>query len=713
MSSIISDKDQPLEFKMNQTPAAQFGELESPIIDTMGKGENIKIEEITFNRDIDEAKGGHSLTPRNNSRYPNDGPPVASGEAMKPTKLESEAEPANLPYPSSNQATEGGSKAESGAPSSSYPSHHQSHTGQHHSSYAQYYQYPHGHTPYYYPPGPYYPPPPPHNGHSTHSGHQSYTHAPHHPHYYAHYPPPPGYYPPPYHYPHYGQPPAAASPSDNAAKGKSVSPSISPSSSKGSTKDSSSPSSTQLGSKSISKRPYSAFSTNGTSSSIKISSSSPESKSTQKVKQEPTSSSKKRKSPIADSNTIFRPSTTKRSSTMGANSKAVVAAIAAKRQKTKEKAEEELSKTVLDRRARKNAQSRLRASRLKKRIADIQAMDEKDRTPEEVAILGVFEERRQRKNGRSRERAMERKSEYDRIMALPESEWTSEQRKFVQETVIAKFKKNEGDRLRRKKLKEDFDSNGSISSGWEDSTCKGSVTKKTKEVSRRKSTKNSRIPDFIGSSNGEEIQNTEEQATTNVSLHYKDAPLTPLSQQEAYSLLESTPTNFFGNTLDPSMSKSTNGNCFSPNFIFPSPKATTTKQDLSANMDVIDFDSLELPMDGTSILDPSMAMTIGDEVLYSPHLQPPTINENERVDYGIKPSGEHSIPQLSSSMRLSPLNLPRRNRRTGNFTRIERGSSGSCTGSESDSLEIPGKMSNFESNSESKAIAVSFSVDTA
>lgn len=555
-------------------------------------------------------------------------------------------------------------------PSSSTPAptHSQHHP---HPSYPQYYPpYSHGHTPYYYPPGPYYPPPP------AHGGHQAY--APHS-HYYAHYPPPPGYYPPPYPY-HYPQPPTTTTTTPTTTTkssrgGKSSPACVSTNSSKPKPKKTS-PTSTI--SSTVSK-PYSAFSATTPKPlppKTLIVNSQPKLNSKPPV----VTDNKKRKA-VPETNAIFR-ANAKRTKQLAAESKAIAAAIAAKRAQSKEKARKELSQTVLDRRARKNAQSRLRASKLKDRIARIQAKAPENRNPEEKRSLEVFEERRQRKNGRSRERATERKKEYDRIMAVPETQWGSQEKGFVQETVVAKFKKNEGDRMRRKKLKDEFGSSAggsSISSDFDTTSYsiseRGSISNASRHVSHDKG-----IPDYVDSTNNEEDEHltTLEGFVQSLSSS-KDAPLTPVTQKEAYSLLDSTPTTFLNK----------NGNCFSPNFIFPSPSKNC--RDFSANMDSIDFDSLELPTVGASILDQSMA--IDDEVIYSPHFQPPCLNENERP----QPSDKHNLPSLTPNIRLSPVNLPRRHNDYSPFP------------------EIPNNGDNMKicDGENSNAIAVSFSVDTA
>lgn len=109
---------------------------------------------------------------------------------------------------------------------------------------------------------------------------------------------------------------------------------------------------------------------------------------------------------------------------------------------------------VLDRRARKNAQSRARAAKLRQRISDIELKPELERTDEEMHLWQQYEQRRQRKNDRSRERALEKKEEIDRILAKPDKKRTKIEKQFLETALSAKKRKNEGDRLRRQRLKE-------------------------------------------------------------------------------------------------------------------------------------------------------------------------------------------------------------------------------------------------------------------
>lgn len=109
---------------------------------------------------------------------------------------------------------------------------------------------------------------------------------------------------------------------------------------------------------------------------------------------------------------------------------------------------------VLDRRSRKNAQSRARAAKLRHRIIEIEAKAPEDRTEEEEHLFNQYENRRRRKNDRSRERALEKKEEIDRILAKAEKKRTKIEKQFLETALSAKKRKNEGDRLRRQRLKE-------------------------------------------------------------------------------------------------------------------------------------------------------------------------------------------------------------------------------------------------------------------
>lgn len=107
----------------------------------------------------------------------------------------------------------------------------------------------------------------------------------------------------------------------------------------------------------------------------------------------------------------------------------------------------------MNRKIRKNAQSRSRAARLREKVDTIKVKGDNMKTEEEARLYQTFEERRSRKNNRSRERALEKKAELERITAKPESERTTEEIETLNIAMTAKRRKNEGDRLRRERLK--------------------------------------------------------------------------------------------------------------------------------------------------------------------------------------------------------------------------------------------------------------------
>lgn len=107
---------------------------------------------------------------------------------------------------------------------------------------------------------------------------------------------------------------------------------------------------------------------------------------------------------------------------------------------------------IMNRKIRKNSQSRHRAARLREKVDTIKVKGE-GMTEEEAQLYNTVEERRSRKNNRSRERALEKKAELDRITAKPENERTPEEKEILDIAVNAKKRKNEGDRLRRERIK--------------------------------------------------------------------------------------------------------------------------------------------------------------------------------------------------------------------------------------------------------------------
>jgi hypothetical protein len=109
---------------------------------------------------------------------------------------------------------------------------------------------------------------------------------------------------------------------------------------------------------------------------------------------------------------------------------------------------------MLDRRARKNAKSRARASKLRERIDIIASKPENERTQEEQELLDKDESRRSSKNNRSRKRATEKKIEVERILAIPEKKRSKIERDFLENTMEARSRKNLGDRIRRQRIKQ-------------------------------------------------------------------------------------------------------------------------------------------------------------------------------------------------------------------------------------------------------------------
>mmetsp|Transcript_35200 Transcript_35200/g.69376 ORF Transcript_35200/g.69376 Transcript_35200/m.69376 type:complete len:352 (-) Transcript_35200:404-1459(-) len=109
--------------------------------------------------------------------------------------------------------------------------------------------------------------------------------------------------------------------------------------------------------------------------------------------------------------------------------------------------------TPEERRARSNAQSRLRAIEKRTRI---QALRQKTvHSTEEKNLLETFEKQRNRKNARSRQRAVEKKAELERILSTPLSKRTDRDFQISKMTLEARRKKNEGEMERREKIKQE------------------------------------------------------------------------------------------------------------------------------------------------------------------------------------------------------------------------------------------------------------------
>jgi hypothetical protein len=109
---------------------------------------------------------------------------------------------------------------------------------------------------------------------------------------------------------------------------------------------------------------------------------------------------------------------------------------------------------VVERRSRKNANSRARAAKHRGRVVVIEQRPQSEWTEEERKIIEVHYKRRNQKNDRSRERALEKKAEIDRILSKPENGRTKLEMQFLNNALGARARKNEGDRVRRRKLKE-------------------------------------------------------------------------------------------------------------------------------------------------------------------------------------------------------------------------------------------------------------------
>jgi hypothetical protein len=124
------------------------------------------------------------------------------------------------------------------------------------------------------------------------------------------------------------------------------------------------------------------------------------------------------------------------------------------RLKTYIKPRKTATQEVMDRRMRKNAQSRARAAKLRQRVANIGARPTQARSEDERILWSLYEERRRRKNERSRDRALEKKEAIDRILTKQEKKRTRIEIQFLETALSAKKRKNEGDRLRRQRLKE-------------------------------------------------------------------------------------------------------------------------------------------------------------------------------------------------------------------------------------------------------------------
>jgi len=107
----------------------------------------------------------------------------------------------------------------------------------------------------------------------------------------------------------------------------------------------------------------------------------------------------------------------------------------------------------VERKLRKNTQSRARAARLRERIQEIQKKPVDARTEDDLKVIEIFEERRRRKNDRSQSRALEKKQVLEKIQSKSEHKRSKDEKKLYEQTMGSKARKNEGDRIRRERIK--------------------------------------------------------------------------------------------------------------------------------------------------------------------------------------------------------------------------------------------------------------------
>jgi hypothetical protein len=121
-----------------------------------------------------------------------------------------------------------------------------------------------------------------------------------------------------------------------------------------------------------------------------------------------------------------------------------------------------VNEALLDRRAKKNAQSRARSEKLRERVEVIANTPAVERTEEDQALLESFENSRSRKNIRSRERAFEKKSEVARILSIPETKRSKSENDFLETMMTSRQQKNHNDRMRRAAVKASKKSSGAL-----------------------------------------------------------------------------------------------------------------------------------------------------------------------------------------------------------------------------------------------------------
>ena len=401
---------------------------------------------------------------------------------------------------------------------------------------------------------------------------------------------------------------------------------------------------------------------------------------------------------------------------------------------------------IQERRARKNAQSRYRANKLKDTIDTIRAKDPKDRSEEERAKITMYEERRLRKNGRSRDRALSRKREFDIITAKAEKDWTKDEKEFMESTLVAKYKKNEGDRVRRKRMREDSmerTRSTSISSVKVSKPCaEASVSQSQPHYDRTASIAPSNQERGQGQGHG--VSRSDEHAPVHSHAHshlvprglprdhnpyhrehghsrthsrahahahnehqhqqtaeppaYEDSFTHAISKEEHDQICDEQfePDLFDLNTSD---LRDDQGRDPMTHFIFPSsPRNERT---------YLNSPTLELCAE-TSILDHS---SLGD-IAYSPRVTDHAsasahanmtltpIANSSNVNSHVHPSPGGMKPYLTSPMNMLPLHLPRRNKRSNNLYHME------------DTFAREAGTGNVEDTRHHEPIAVSFSMDT-
>jgi len=288
--------------------------------------------------------------------------------------------------------------------------------------------------------------------------------------------------------------------------------------------------------------------------------------------------------------------------------------------------DDQLPSSGPERRARKNAQSRMRAAKLKDSIQRMNVKNPEERTSEEKAKLATYEERRMRKNGRSRDRAMERKRRFTEINAKAEKVWNAEEKVFMAETRVSKYKKNEGDRMRRKKMRHcGYSIASSTQSNFESYAANdhhqyiSSATLYPRQLPQDRN-----VPEQIHSS-------------SRAPMVASAPPMTPKSPHQFHNEEGFAPNMF--DVMTPK-NDAAEENDFMSNFIFPSPS-----QDNNA---YFNSPTLELCAE-TSIMDHNL-----DEIIYSPATTPRNANQQ------IFDTNGHN--QVTLPLALCPLNLPRRSK---------------------------------------------------